>query len=55
MWVEVREGEATSLFSFLRLTLALLGPLWLHANVKIVSAENVTEMLVVIACVCGFG
>jgi len=55
MWVEVKGKDATSLFSFLSVTSALPGPLWLHANVKIVSVGNVTEILVVIACVCGFG
>ena len=36
MKCEVRERDASSPFSFLRVALALLGPLWLHTNVKIV-------------------
>ena len=36
MKCQVRERDASSLFSFLSVSLALLGPLWLHTNVKIV-------------------
>ena len=51
MQIEVRDGGAASLFSFLRVTLALLGPLWFHTDVNIifVSVKYVNEMLVVIA------
>ena len=45
------DGGAASLFSFLRVTLALLDTLWFHTDVIIVfvSVKNVTEMLVLIA------
>ena len=51
MQIELRAGGTASLFSFLRVTLALLGPLWFHTDVNIVfvSVKNVNEMLVVIA------
>ena len=54
MQIEVRDGGAASLFSFLRVTLALLGPLWFHTDVNIifVSVKYVNEMLVVIARMC---
>ena len=51
MQIEVRDGGAASLFSFLSVTLALLGPLCFHMDVNIifVSVKYVIEMSVVIA------
>ena len=45
MWCEVREGGAFGPFSFLRVALAIWGPLWFHTHLRRVCSISVTNTI----------